>query len=95
MALKDRTTKRSFHPDARIIILIKEPTFNYAGIVSTSPVWLEIKNWRDVSTTCSLGRTNSATITLSNKDDRYFNKARQLPTTYERQKGVIDRKSVV
>jgi len=89
MALKDRTTKRSFHPDVRIIILIKEPTFNYAGIVSTSPVWLEIKNWRDVSTTCSLGRTNSATITLSNKGDRYFNKARQLPTTYKRQKGVI------
>lgn len=90
MALKNRTTHRDFVPGARIYLLIKEPVFDSFGKVIVRPEYIKIDEFLDVSVTCGIGRINSASITLSNLGDRWFNKARRVKKNNVRQKEIIN-----
>lgn len=93
MALKDRTTKRSFKPQARVLVLVKEPQFFVdpiiGGYTHTEPEWLDISEFLDVSVTNSMSKINAANVTLSNNSDRYFGKAREVSRTTKRQRELI------
>jgi len=88
--LRDRTTKRSFKPGARIMILKNEPPFVTGPGIDYTPEWLEITDFLDVTVTNAIGRINSANITLSNNKDKYYRKAREVSKTTQRQREVID-----
>lgn len=94
--LKDRTTNRSFQPGARVIVLVKEPSdFRFDSssknwIPATPPEYMDITEFLDVTVINAMGRTNVATITLSNNKDRYFGKAKEVRKTTQRQAQVID-----
>lgn len=78
--LKDRKTRRDFKPRFRVIVLIDEYDRRY----------LKLEECVNVTTTTSINSINNATVTLSNLADKWFNKARSVPKTYQRQKEIVD-----
>lgn len=90
MALRGRTRKRDFHPDARVIILIKEPVLNDVGIVIEPAEYLEVEEYLDIQVTCTVERINSATINLSNLEDRWFAKAKKVDQATQRQQEIVE-----
>jgi len=94
MALEDRSTKREFTPGARVLILTKEPTqivrdaSGYEEMIGEE--FLRIEEFLDTTVSCGIGRINDCKITLSNLGDRWFNKARAVPQTHQRQKEVVE-----
>jgi len=80
MALRDRKTKRSFQPAGRVIILIDEQEEKY----------LKIEEFNDINTTVTINGINSCTISLTNANDKWFNKARTVDKSTKRQKEIVD-----
>lgn len=96
MTLRDRTTKRSFQPGARVVVLVKEPSDFYfdppsqSWIPATPAEYLDITEFLEVTVINAMGRVNTANISLSNNKDRYFGKAKEVASTTRRQTDVIE-----
>jgi len=98
--LRDRTTKRSFKPGARIMVLTNEtPVVEGAGAwvngvptlsIGRKPEWLEITDFLDVTVTNAIGRVNTANITLSNNKDKYYGSGREVSKSTQRQREIVE-----